>query len=101
MGPGFRRDDERVTELRWSRTASRCELLLLGLRGLLQGQLIAQFVTRELADRGPRQVVDEIERCGNFVLAELAGEESFEFFQRERNPAVAKFDKCLGRLAAV
>src|SRR5450631_4954073 len=73
---------------------------VVGLRGLLQRELIAQFVARELADRRPRQVVDEIERRGNFVLAELAGEENLEFFQRERNSAVAQFDKCLGRLAA-
>src|SRR5712692_6780869 len=90
-------DDDKAVKLRRSRTASRCEMLLLGLRR----QLIAQFVARKLADRRPRQVIDEIECGGNFVLAELAGEECLEFVQREWHGAVAQFDKSLRRLAAV
>src|SRR3979411_1716982 len=83
---------------RRSRTASRCEMLLLG---LLRRQLIAQFVARKLADLRPRQVIDEIECGGNLMLAELAGEECPELVQREWHGAVAQFDKGLRRLAAV
>ncbi len=72
-----------------------------GLRGLLRGLLVAQFVAREFADRRARQFVDEIERRRNFVLAELAGEECLELVQRERIGAGAQLDKGLRRLAAV
>src|SRR5712664_1047708 len=92
---------EPVPAARRSHTTSRSELLLLGLRELLRRQLIAQFVARKLADRRPRQVIDEIECRGNLVLAKLAGEECLELVQREGHGAVAQFDKSLRRLAAV
>src|ERR1700682_1502959 len=87
-------------EQRRSHTTSRSELLLLGWRELLRRQLIAQFVARKLADRRPRQVIDEIECRGDLVLAELAGEECLELVQREGHGAAAQFDKGLRRLAA-
>src|SRR3982074_1310840 len=65
---------------RRSRAASRGELLLFRRRGLP----LAQFVAREFSDRRPGQFVDEFERGRNLVLAELAGEERLQFFQRER-----------------
>src|SRR5215211_5310926 len=86
-----------------SRTGSRCKLWLsrVRLRGPGKGLPVAQFLTRELADRGTRQVVDEIQGRGDLVLAELAGQKCLEFVQRERVGAGAQFDKRFGGLAPV
>src|SRR5882724_9230125 len=71
------------TTMEWllphSRPASGCELLL-GRQRLLH----AQFVARQFADRRAWQFVDEIERHRKFMLAELAGEEGAQIFQRDR-----------------
>src|SRR5258708_2632174 len=80
-----------------SRPTSRCELLLFRPRRLA----VAQFVAREFADRGARQLVDEFECCGNFMLAELAGKERLEFVERKSLGAGAQFDKGFGGLPAI
>jgi len=79
---------------RYSHPASRCELLRFG-GGL--GLRVAQFVAREFAHRGARQFVDEFQRRGNLVLAELAGEKRLELVQRESLRAGAQFDEGLRR----
>src|SRR5947207_14936228 len=59
---------------------SSCERIKLELRdvfftvgGLRRRLLQTKFMARKFADRRARQFVDEIDRRGNFVLAELAG----------------------------
>src|SRR5205814_1470140 len=62
---------------------------------------LAQFVARQLADRGARQFLDELDGRWQLVLAELAGEEGAEFIDGERRRARAQRDEGFGRLAAV
>src|SRR5258705_12873348 len=79
-------DDGEVTEMRRFLTASCCDLLF-GLRGMQ----VAQFVTREFADRGPRQFIDEIERGGNLALVERGGQKCRQLVQHERILAGRRF----------
>src|ERR1700752_2847387 len=81
-----------------SRTTSCRKLLLLGPRGLRSRLRLAQFMARQLAYRRARQFLDELDRCRQLVLAELAGQESAQLVHGERRSSRAQRDEGLGRL---
>src|SRR6266700_3767021 len=83
------------------RALARTRTLDVITSGFLRRLLLTQFVAREFSDRGARQRLDEFERDGQFVLAELAGQMGAQLVQRERVSALAQLDEGLGCLAAV
>src|SRR4029077_1227904 len=83
-----------------SRQGRRSSKTRLG-RRRLSFLLVVQILLRDLADRGLRQSIADLERLHHFVLAELVLQEFLEFVERKRRGTLLQLDEGFRRLAAV
>src|SRR6476646_335882 len=85
----------------------RARSALIGLSKLRLGcrrlpfLLVVEILFRDLADRGLRQCIADLERLHHFVLAELVLQEYLKLVERERRCTVLELDEGFRRLAAI